>query len=585
MKTYLLGSCVVLMLLLASCYNQRENINYSTFSEPVNPEKKDIESWEATGRGLHLSFGSKDVKYAKGQVPMKAVTKEKQLTAWRGERVSFQAVLWSSYDVNQVECVWSDLVSSDGDTIGNDIIETHFVRYIMSDADFVSEEADEMTWRDSCLIPDMLDNLPCIDVESQSVRPLWVTIKVPRNVSKGSYNASLKVYSKENPPQELRVQLDVIDKELPASGEWRFQTNMCINPVTIAQWHKVELWSEEHVEQLTPYVELMKLAGQKNINVSIFNQYNTPTQLPLIKWKEISDGRLMADFTNFDKWVETLSELGVKEQIDCLAFRPEGVNTISYISGEGQIVNQSIDIYGDAVLIKNCYAQLIQHLKEKALFEKSVFVIGAGNSEDITFLKELIASVDAEIKLELVAHEWTSGIMQNVYAANVPSQFSNLKEWFKLRHQKGLETSYLLGAKDNYPNICLRSPSAQATWLGWYAASQGIDGIHVDQFNNWGNKPLVEARLPQASSGSSFLIYPDARSSIRYERLIEGIQDFEKLLILREQLSAVGEDKNAKNLELIDEVLSDFVIDRIPRESAKQMVTNGQLLINQIVNE
>jgi hypothetical protein len=65
----------------------------------------------------------------------------------------------------------------------------------MSDAGFVNEESDEMAWRDSCLIPDMLDELPCIDMEAQSVRPLWVTIKVPNDVNPGSYNASLKVYS------------------------------------------------------------------------------------------------------------------------------------------------------------------------------------------------------------------------------------------------------------------------------------------------------------------------------------------------------------------------------------------------------
>ncbi|MCG8582777.1 MAG: DUF4091 domain-containing protein [Bacteroidales bacterium] len=585
MRAYLLGSCISLMLCFTSCYNQREEISYNTYTEPEDPEQKDIEAWEATGRGLHLSFASKDVKYQKGVVPMKAVTKEQQLTAWKGERVSFQAVLWSSYDVEQVECVWSDFISQNGDTISNDIIDSHFVRYIMSDVHFVNEESDEIAWRDSCLIPDMLDDLPCIDIEAQSVRPIWVTIKVPHQINIGVYNASLKVYSKQNPPQELRVKLNIINKELPPSDEWRFQTNMCLNPVSIAEWHEVELWSAEHIREIGAYVNLMKLAGQKNINLPVFNQYNGPQQLPLIIWKENDRGRLVADFTNFDKWIATLSEMGVNRQVDCLAYRPGGINTITYFDNDGQLINKSLDIYGDAVLIKNCYRQVVDHLKRTGLFDRSVFVLGAGNAEDISFLKELIISLDADLKLELVAQEWSSGTMKNVYAANVPAQFSNLKEWFKIRHQQGLETSYLLEAKDNYPNINLLSPSAQAVWLGWYAASQGIDGIHIDQYNNWGNLPLTEARQPVANAGSSFLIYPNARSSVRYERLIEGIQDFEKLLILKEQLSSMDDIKNAKNLELIDEVLSDFVINRIPRESAKQMVSNGQLLINQIVSE
>ncbi|WP_430815238.1 glycoside hydrolase domain-containing protein [Carboxylicivirga sp. RSCT41] len=585
MRAYLLGSCIALMLCFTSCYNQREKITYNTFVEPSNPEKKDTEAWKATGRGLHLSFGSKDVKYKKGVVPMKAVNKELQLTAWKGERVSFQAVLWSSFDVQQVECVWSDFVSSSGDTLSNDIIDSHFVRYIMSDVNFVSEESNEITRRDSCLMPDMLDDLPCIDVEAESVRPIWVTIKLPHNINQGVYNASLKVYSRQNPPQELRVQLNVIDKELPSADEWRFQTNMYFNPVSVADWHQVELWSDEHIKQIDAYIGLMKLAGQKNINVPIFNQFNSPSQSPLISWREYDKGKLIADFTNFDKWIAAISDLGINGQLDCLAYRPNGTNTITYKDNAGQIINKSLDVYGDASLIRDCYRQVVEHLKKTGRFNKSVFVLGAGSAEDISFIKELIVSIDNGIKFELVAQEWSSGTMKNVYAANVPAQFSNLKEWFKIRHQQGLETSYMVEAKDHYPNLNLSSPSAQATWLGWYAASQGIDGIHVEQFNNWRRKPLTEARLAGSSSGSNFLIYPNARSSIRFERLIEGIQDYEKLLILKEQLSSVNEQKNAKNLELIDEVLSDFVINRIPRESAKQMVANGQLLINQIVSE
>jgi hypothetical protein len=36
------------------------------------------------------------------------------------------------------------------------------------------------------------------------------------------------------------------------------------------------------------------------------------------------------------------------------------------------------------------------------------------------------------------------------------------------------------------------------------------------------------------SSGDISIVYPEARSSIRFERLREGIQDFEKMRILRQ---------------------------------------------------
>ena len=192
----------------------------------------------------------------------------------------------------------------------------------------------------------------------------------------------------------------------------------------------------------------------------------------------------------------------------------------------------------------------------------------------------MIKAVNPHYKLELVADQWSSGLMDDVFVADVASQYSNLKEWFKMRHRRGQETSYHITADNEYPNLYLHSHSAEAVWFGWYAASQGIDGIHLMNFNNWDGDVLFDGRRAEYSSGSSHLIYPDARSSVRYERLIEGIQDFEKIRILREQSFAGGNEKN--KVELIDEILSDFVIERLPRQSAGRMVHNGQELLNRL---
>jgi len=577
MKVSLITPILFIALVLSSCYNQREEFSYSTFEEKIDPEVKNQIEWKATGRGLHLSFGSKDIKYRKGKVPMLAVVKDKEINAWKGERVSFQAVLWSAFNVKQVECQWSDLISANGDTMNIDAIQTRFVRYVMSDAGFVNDESDSMEWRDSCLIPDLLDQLPAMDMAAQTVRPLWITINVPPNVSSGIYTTSLKVYSKQNPPQELRLKLNVSDNTLPKTEDWRFQTNLAISPIEIARWHKVTPWSKEHFQELNPYVDLLKQAGQKNIDATIFSEQANEKEQSLIAWSKAEDGRFIADFTNFDKWINYLMSKGIDSQIDCYAYAPLKSNFLVFNDRRsGQIVEKELDIYADKQMLIDCYKIIISHLRQKEWFDKSVFAFGNGAAEEVEFLKELINSIDDDVKLELIAHDWTSGLLKDVYAVNIPSQFSSLKDWFRLRHQQGLETSYLLDASNTYPNTYLHSPSAESAWLGWYAAAQGIDGLHIDNFNNWSANVLTDARMDLKSSGSNYLVYPDARSSIRFERIVEGIQDYEKVLILREkELSAEANGR----LEQIDEVLSDFVIDRIPRENASLMVKNGQQLI------
>jgi len=586
MRTSFIVSLIGLLFLNVACYNQRPKIQSSTYKEAADPEAKNELEWKATGRGLHLSYGSKNLKYPKGKVPTLAVIKDEHINVWKGERVSLQAILWSAFNVEQIETEWDDIISLEGDTIPSDVIQTRFVRYVMSDVGFIKPDANNISQRDSCIIADPLDELKCMDLEAKTVRPLWVTIKIPDNIKAGLYTTALKVYSKSNPPQELRLTLNVLEQKLPQSINWSFQTHMYLNPLVIAHWHNANPWSDQHFAELEPYQNLMRLAGQKSITTNMFC-HETYLSLQkafdaqLIKWTKNKNGKITGDYSIFDKWIKQSEELVSSKQIDCYTIFPKMSNVFVYYDEKLQSVkSKEVDIDEDKSLINDCLKDLNNHLELKGWFERVVVVIGEGEIDDVTKVKQIIQAVNAEFKLELVANKWSSGLLEDVYAADVALQYSNLKEWFKLRHRQGKETSYHITSNTEYPNLFIHSPSAESTWFSWYAAAQGIDGIHIMNFNNWDNKVLIDARIEKQSSGSSHLIYPNARSSVRYERLIEGIQDYEKIKILRGNF--LTDDKDKAKVELIDEILSDFVIDRLPRESASQMVQNGQEIINQL---
>ncbi len=589
MRTTYLLSLIGLLFLNVACYNQRPQINCSTYEEAFDPHVKNEEEWKATGRGLHLSFGSKDMKYAKGKVPTLAVIKDKQINVWKGERTSLQAILWSAYEVKQVEFVWDDLVSFEKDSISAGIIQTRFVRYVMSDAGFVNSDSKNPGQRDSCIIADPLDELVCLDMEAKTVRPVWITIDVPEDVVGGKYMTSLKVYSKANSPQELRLTLNVMEQKLPPSADWSFRTHMNINPLIIAQWHDVKVWSDKHFKILESYQALMSLSGQKSISTNLFchEDYHSKEAAfaaQMIKWTKDRNGHIKGDYTIFDQWVKQSEKILSATQIDCYTILPEDPNVLVYYDKRlNQVVATEINSMDHKELIEDCLVDLNKHLNHKLWFDRAVMVIGEGEIEDVTRIKHLIKSVNPDYKLELVADKWSTGLIEDVYVADVAPQYSNLKEWFKMRHRQGKETSYHITSNNEYPNLYLHSLSAEAVWFGWYAAAQDIDGIHLMNFNNWNKDVLIDARLSKRSTGSTHLIYPNARSSIRYERLIEGIQDYEKIRILRKQFA---EDHNKKEkMQLIDEILSDFIIERLPRESASQMVFNGQELLNQLSSD
>ncbi|MFA7390585.1 MAG: DUF4091 domain-containing protein, partial [Proteiniphilum sp.] len=59
-------------------------------------------------------------------------------------------------------------------------------------------------------------------------------------------------------------------------------------------------------------------------------------------------------------------------------------------------------------------------------------------------------------------------------------------------------------------------------------------------------------------AGDTYMVYPDARSSIRFERLVEGIQDAEKIRVLREKYNKEGTPEALAKLAQLEEAIAGF---------------------------
>jgi hypothetical protein len=83
--------------------------------------------------------------------------------------------------------------------------------------------------------------------------------------------------------------------------------------------------------------------------------------------------------------------------------------------------------------------------------------------------------------------------------------------------------------------------------MGWYAIAHGYDGFLRWAYDAWPADPVRDARHTLWPAGDCFFVYPGGNSSIRFEKLREGIVDFEKIRILRD-LASKSPDKKVKNL-------------------------------------
>jgi hypothetical protein len=72
----------------------------------------------------------------------------------------------------------------------------------------------------------------------------------------------------------------------------------------------------------------------------------------------------------------------------------------------------------------------------------------------------------------------------------------------------------------------------EGRWLGWYARAHHYDGMLRWAYDSWKADPVRDARHVLWPAGDCFMVYPGANSSIRFEKMREGIVDYEKLAFL-----------------------------------------------------
>lgn len=121
------------------------------------------------------------------------------------------------------------------------------------------------------------------------------------------------------------------------------------------------------------------------------------------------------------------------------------------------------------------------------------------------------------------------------------------------RRARGLTTTYYVCCSSGFPNTYTSSAPAEAVYLSWYAAAGDYDGFLRWAYNSWPEDPIRDSRFGTWTAGDTYIVYPEGRSSIRFERLVEGIQDWEKIRQLKAEAAGDGE-----RLQRIETLLEPF---------------------------
>ncbi|WP_231623108.1 DUF4091 domain-containing protein [Lascolabacillus massiliensis] len=553
----------MLLLAFSSCDWKRPKKEFITFQEMQDPTNDTLSDWSNVKAGLHSSFISIDVRAPKSVAPEVEIKKSEKVTGWKGEKVSAQMILWTTADVDQVELEFDDFISESA-TLPASIAQARFVRYVMTDE--FAEGCGHRKPEDyaASISADMLDNLDNFNIEAKTVRPVWLTIDIPSDAVAGNYKGKLNLYAERKFVEDFEIEVEVVNQLLPEPSEWVYHLDLWQHPSAVARVHNLELWSDAHFEKMRPIMKMLADAGQKVITATLnkdpWNHQSFDAYADMIIWTKNEDQSWSFDYTIFDKWVELMMDLGVTDMINCYSLLTWN-NQVHYNDMEKkELVTLELKAQSDeyaefwTVFLKD----FTRHLKAKGWLEITNIAMDERSPADMQAALKVLETAAPELGISLADNHKSYKQYPGIKDISVGANSVVDKEDIITRRAEGLNTTWYVCCADPFANMFTFSEPAEAVYAGWHTVAADLDGMLRWAYNSWVENPLTDSRYKTWPAGDTYMVYPDARSSIRFERLIEGIQDAEKIRILRKQYSDENTSESLAKLNELEEAIKYF---------------------------
>ena len=532
------------------------------YTEPRVGTSPDVSEWSKLTDGLHASWASRDVHYELHRVPELVQTMDTTISAWRGERANIQAVLYSKSDQGKLKVRMTPWKRGKKRT-KVDGGDARFVNYVITD-DYKScgnHPTNLQPW----LVPDVIDQDKAHEVPAMETRPIWCTFEVPRDIKPGAYFTQLEIVNaKGKVVRKLSLTINVNQRTLPEVAKQKFHLDFWQQPYAVSRYYAVERWSKEHLEALRPYLQALGRAGQRTVSTIMFYEpWGEQTHDlfdPMVKTTKKADGTWTYDYTVFDQYVELCAEYGIDKYINCFSMVPWDMKFRYWdeATGSYQFLQTSTKTPEYRELWTNFLTAFKAHLVKKGWFEKTNIAMDERAESDMLNAYQIASALGFKMALAGNYHSSLSDKLEDFCVAlGQDKRFT--PEQRAARRAKGQVTTIYTCCADVEPNIYSNSLPAEAAFLPLYAAANDLDGYLHWAWINWDEHPLTDSRFRKFGAGDTYCYYPGNRSSVRFERLIEGIHQFEKVQILKEEYKD-NPEKMAKLNALLETFKSHAVV-------------------------
>ncbi len=396
----------------------------------------------------------------------------------------------------------------------------------------------------SGFVPDPLEhttfgaNEPTKGGENQ---PFWVTVTVPEDAAAGDYTSTLTV-TVNGTAQAVPVKLHVFDFALPKKigfdGNWNLSFEALGGSASLAAVEKLKTWLFEH--RIVP----SSVAWPAGLNYNGGIDYDCATGTFSEKANDYDFSRLGPKYIDGVGWNGTgfpsfqvmtfVNNSTPRPQNFCGVDRgPDHFGTAAY-NAEWSKLLKAIDA---KVVEKGWQKKAYYYVQNEPQNQADYDVAAHLASIAKTAAPNLRIAVSEEPKPEIAENPRGNGKTYDLWWADL-SHFE--PSYAKTRQAKGEEVwwYFLYGDRPPYFNPIAIDHAGIESRIGFFAAwKYRIRGFAYYSVTGWGADPYQNPR-PEGTdmNGDGFLLYPpkngELTSSIRWELLREGEEDFEYLLLL-----------------------------------------------------
>lgn len=534
------------------------------------------------GKGLQVSWASKDVHYAQTERPVMRAKSDTLIKAWRGERVGVEAVVYAAQKQGALQVRLTPWRKG-GATIAASQGEARFINYVTTDNfQYCGYHPNNLT---PYQVADVIDLDVPQTAEEGTTHPVWCTLEVPADADAGVYSTRLEVTDAQTHKvlKRLNLKIEVNARTLPSPAEQKFHVDFWQQPYAVSRYNDVPRWSQAHLDALRPYLKLLARSGQKVVSAILFYEpwgdQSHDKFSAMVRTTRTKSGEWQYDYTVFDQWVKLCEECGISEQINCFSMVPWDMSFRYYDEAQGKEVD--LKTTTSSAEYKALWTAFLKsfaaHLKQQGWYDKTCIAMDERGLNNMLDAYRVAQEAVPGIKMALAGTHHKE-LVDKLYDYCIGFGEHFTDDELAARKARGWKSTTYTCCSNTEPNLFSNSLPAEAAYLPVFCVANKFEGYLHWSWMNWADNPLTDTRFRLFAPGDTYLIYPGPRSSVRYERFIEGVAMAEKVRILREEYAAKG---NNAALDALNKQVEAFAPAGIPTgQTAAGMVNALQQLLN-----